>query len=116
VLQVDADAALAEVVAQIGRADLAPVAIGDLRPRAAPRLAVDRMLDLHHVGAQVREQLGGERQRLHLLDREHAHTPSRGRAETALAHGAPRSDRTVSSGSGSWGQNVPRTVQYPTGF
>ena len=72
-LQVDPDAALAEVVAQIGRANLPAVAVDDLWPRAAPRLAVHRVLDLHHVGAQVREQLRGERQCLHLLDREHAH-------------------------------------------
>jgi hypothetical protein len=35
---------------------------------------VHRVLDLHDVGAEAREQLGRVGQCLHLLGREHAHT------------------------------------------
>ena len=76
-LQVDADAALVEVVAQVGGADLAPVGVGHRRRGRAAGLAVLRMLDLHHVRAEASEQLGGVRQRLHLLRREHAHPVER---------------------------------------
>jgi hypothetical protein len=77
--EVDPDALLAEVVAQIGRAHLAPVVVADRGQRVAARLALTRVLDLHHVGAQVREQLRRERHRLHLLDREDAHARERAR-------------------------------------
>ena len=42
-------------------------------------------LDLHHVGAQVREQLGGEGQRLHLLHGEHPQAVERLAPDGALA-------------------------------
>ena len=72
-LEVDADAALAQVVAQERRADAPPLRIRHRRERSPTRLPVNRVLDLHDVGAEAREQLRGERQRLHLLEREHAH-------------------------------------------
>ena len=76
-LEVDADAALVEVVAQVGGADLAALGVGHRRRRRPPRLAVHRVLDLHHVGAEPGEQLRRVRQRLHLLGREHPHAVER---------------------------------------
>jgi hypothetical protein len=35
------------------------------------------MLDLHHFGAEARHQLRPERQRLHLLGRQHPHSVER---------------------------------------
>jgi hypothetical protein len=70
VLEVESDALLAEVVAQIGGAHSAAVLVPDARLRPAARLAVHRVLDLHHLRTQMREQLRGERHRLHLLDRQ----------------------------------------------
>ena len=54
-LQVDRDALLAEVVAQIGGADAAPVVVVEGGQRAASRVAGDRGLDLDDLGAEVRE-------------------------------------------------------------
>src|SRR4029453_1047270 len=45
---------------------------GVAAPSPPPPLAVNRVLDLHALGAEVREQLRGERHRLHLLDGEDA--------------------------------------------
>jgi hypothetical protein len=72
-LEVDRDALLVEVVTQVGRADAAAVDVLDRGQRAAARVARLRVLDLHHLGAEPREQLRRERQRLHLLDREDAY-------------------------------------------
>ena len=76
-LQVDADAALVEVVAQVGRADLAALRVDHRGRRRPARLAVHRMLDLDDLGAEPGEHLGRVRQRLHLLGREHAHAVER---------------------------------------
>ena len=45
--------------------------------RRPARLAVDRVLDLHHLGAEPGEHLGRVGQRLHLLGREHPHAVER---------------------------------------
>ena len=84
VLEVDADAVLAEVVAEIRGADGAAVARGHRGDRRAPRLADPRVLDLDDLGAHAREQLRGEREGLLLLDREDADS-----GERCGAHGTP---------------------------
>src|SRR5260221_399103 len=84
VLQIDPDAALPEVVAQIGGADGTAVARGHRGDRSAPRLADLRVLDLDDIGAHAREQLRGEREGLLLLDRENADS-----GERRGAHGTP---------------------------
>ena len=76
VLQVDADAALVEVVAQEGGADPAPFGVGHGRG-GAPAQITRRRFDLHHVGAEPGQQLGRVRQRLHLLERQDAYTVER---------------------------------------
>src|SRR5438270_7517647 len=69
-LQVDADAAFAQVVAEEGGADWPAARVEHRRLRAAPGLA-RRRLDLDHVGAETSELLGGVRQGLHLLGSQH---------------------------------------------
>ena len=76
-MQVEAQAALVEVVAQECGAHAATLGIEHRRRGAAARLAVYRVLDLDHVGAESGQQLGGERERLHLLGGEDAHTVER---------------------------------------
>ncbi len=77
VLQVDADAPLVQVVAQERRPHLPAGRIGHGRERTSAQVAVDRVLDLDDVGAQPGQQLGGEGERLHLLEGEHADTVER---------------------------------------
>ena len=76
-LEVEPDAALVEVVAQEGGADLAALGIEHGRQRAPAGLAVHRVLDLDHLGAEAGQQLGGVGERLHLLDGEDAHAVER---------------------------------------
>ena len=71
-LEVDGDRPLAEVVAQEGGADARALGVDHRRLRAAPEVAALRVLDLHDVGAEPGEQLGGVGERLHLLEGEHA--------------------------------------------
>jgi hypothetical protein len=72
-LEVDPDARFPEVVPQVRSADLVSVVVEDLRGRAAPGLALGRVLDLHHLGAEVGEKLSRIGHGLHLLDGEDAH-------------------------------------------
>ena len=65
------EAALVEVVAQVGGADLPALGVEHRRGRRPARLAVDRVLDLHHLGAEAGEHLGRVGERLHLLGGEH---------------------------------------------
>ncbi len=69
-LEVDAETAFAEVVAQVGGADGAAVRIGHRGSGASPRFPVDRVLDLDHLGTEARQQLGRVGECLHLLRRE----------------------------------------------
>jgi len=71
-LQVDGDRPLVEVVAQERGAHELAVGRGHPGLRAATGLAAER-LDLHDVGAEAGEELGGVRQGLHLLQGEDAH-------------------------------------------
>jgi hypothetical protein len=66
-LEVDGQAALAEVVAQERGADLAALGVEHVGERPAARLAGAGVLDLDDVGAEARQQLGGVGERLHLL-------------------------------------------------
>ena len=75
--QVEPQAALVEVVAQERGAHVAALWIGHRRCGTAARLAVHRVLDLDHVGTESGQQLGGERERLHLLGGEDAHAVQR---------------------------------------
>jgi hypothetical protein len=113
VLQIDADALLAQVVAQIGRTDLSAVVVADRRLCGAPRLAVHRVLDLHHLGAEVREQLRGERHCLHLLDREDPHAGERAIGERSSCSGAGTRGSYAMLRTGerrsSWGLKAPNT-------
>ena len=68
---------LPSAVAQERRAGAPAVEVGHERRRATARLAVARVLDLHHLGAEPAEQHRGVRQRLHLLHREDAHAVER---------------------------------------
>ena len=70
------DALLRQVVAQEGGADEATLGVDHARLRSPPRLARGS-LDLHHVGTEARQELRRVRQRLHLLEREHAHAVER---------------------------------------
>ena len=70
VLQVDGDAALVQVVAQERGADRCA-----RRDRSSPAASRGpsrrrRVLDLDDLGAEARQELGGEGQRLHLLERQ----------------------------------------------
>jgi hypothetical protein len=76
-LEVDADRALVEVVAQEGRTHRAPLGVGHGRQRAAARVAALGVLDLDHLGAETGQELGGERQRLHLFQGQHPHPVER---------------------------------------
>ena len=78
-LQIDADALLAEVVAQVGRADPVSIDVLDARRCGSSRLAVEGMLHLHHLGTHAREQLRAEGHRLHLFDGEDGAQPGEGR-------------------------------------
>ena len=68
--EVDAQAPLAEIVAQERRSHRTTFRIGHRRLRRATQVP-GRRLDLHHVRPQTREQLGGKGQRLHLLEAQH---------------------------------------------
>ena len=77
-------------VAPTGR----PVGVGHGGGGGPARLALDGVLDLHDLGAQPGEQLGGERERLHLLGGEDAHPVERplrrggaGVGDVSEAHG-----------------------------
>ena len=63
--------------AALGVYCLAVVRIEDRRRRGPARLAVHRVLDLHDVGTEPRQQLRRERHRRHLLEREHPHAIER---------------------------------------
>ena len=67
VLQVYGHAALVQVVPQERRTHLTPVGVGHegLGPTAA--VAGHRVLDLHHLGPEAGQELGGEREGRHLL-------------------------------------------------
>ncbi len=68
VLQVDADAALVQVVAKEGGAHLATIGVRHEGLGSTTAVAGHRMLDLDHLGTQAGQQLGGEREGRHLLD------------------------------------------------
>ena len=76
-LEIEGEAALVEVVAQEGRADEAALRIAHARERGAARVAALGVLHLHHLGAEPRHQLRGERQRLLLLERQDPHAVER---------------------------------------
>jgi hypothetical protein len=76
-LEVDAHAALAEVVAEERGADLAAVGVGHRRERPATEVPALGVLDLHHLGPEAAEELRGVREGLHLLEGEHAHAVER---------------------------------------
>ena len=62
--------------------------------RLPSRLAVDRMLDLHHLGAEAGQQLGAEGQRLHLLGGEDPHVVERlAELRRTLVGNVPQSHR-----------------------
>ena len=75
--EIETYAALVEVVAQIGRPDLATVGVEHRGRRRAARLAVFGVLHLHDFRAEAGQELRGIRQRLHLLGREHAYAVER---------------------------------------
>ena len=114
VLQVDDDGALVEVVAQEGGADRPSVGVGHGRQGGTPEVAGPGRLDLHDLGPQPAEQLGGPGQGLHLLEREDAH------AVEGLAPGrrvrvddvAQLHARSRSSGSPSISMALPRMILY----
>ena len=76
VLEIDADAAFAEIVAEEGGAEAAALGIGRRGLRGSAQLAA-RRFDLHHVGPEPRQELGGKRQRLHLLEGQDADADQR---------------------------------------
>ncbi len=53
---------------------------------SAPEVAPGGVLDLDHVGAEPGQQLGGERQGLHLLDRQDPNAGERCVHRPNLAH------------------------------
>ena len=57
--------------------DAAALGVGHRRLRAAAEVAALGVLDLHHVGAEAGQQLGGVGERLHLLEGEDAHAVER---------------------------------------
>ena len=71
-LQIDADALLVQIVAQVRGAHALAVDIRYGRQGAPGRFAGFRVLDLHHLGAQASHQLGRVGERLHLLDGQDA--------------------------------------------
>jgi hypothetical protein len=73
VLEVEPDAALAEVVAQERGADPPAVGVEHVGERPPACLAGRRVLDLHHVRTQAGQELRAVGQRLHLLGRENPH-------------------------------------------
>jgi hypothetical protein len=76
-LEIDDDGAFVEVVAHEGGADGATFGVGHGRHRRTSEITGAGRLDLHHVGAQPAQQLGGPGQGLHLLEREDAHAVER---------------------------------------
>ena len=80
VLEVDADRALVEVVAQEGRPDAPAVRISHRRERPPARFTVARVLDLDHLRAESGQELRGVGERLHLLSGQDSH-PVEGLAE-----------------------------------
>ena len=73
-LEVDGDGALGEVVAQERGPDGATLRVGHGRKRAATEVARTRGLHLDDLCTEAAEQLRGEGQRLHLLERQDPHT------------------------------------------
>ena len=86
VLEIDADAPLAQVVAKEGVPDGASEWVVHRRQRTPPGLTCDRVLDLHDLGAEPSEQLRAVGQRLHLLQSEDAHTFQRPGYSWPLSH------------------------------
>ena len=76
-LEVDDDRVLGQVVAQKGGPDSAAVRVGHGGRRGAPEVAGAGRLDLHHLGTEAPQELGGIGQRLHLLEGEDADTGQR---------------------------------------
>src|SRR5205807_6613548 len=94
ILEVDADAALTHGVAQVGRADPAALPVGHRGQRRAAGIPAVRRFDLDHVRAEPGEQLGRERQCLHLFQREDAHT---GQGHRRAGVGCVRHGRDVTT-------------------
>ena len=79
-LQVDADTPFPQVVAEEGGAEATALGVGDGRLRGSAELTA-RRLDLDDVGAEPRQELCREGERLHLLERQHPDADERpGRA------------------------------------
>jgi hypothetical protein len=77
VLEVDADRALVEVVAEERRADRPAVRVGHGRLCGPSRLAVAGVLDLHDLGAEAGQQLRGVGEGLHLHGGQDPHAVER---------------------------------------
>ena len=115
VLEVDADAPFAEVVAQEGGAEATTLGVADRRLRGAAQFPA-RRLDLDHVGAEPGQELRGEGQRLHLFERQHPDAdqrPGRAAGPKAQRPAGSRLDiisvlRQTPPGRGPWGMTSSR--------
>ena len=90
VLEVHADRALVQVVAQERGPHPPALGVGHGRQRRPARVAPLGVLHLDHLGAEPGQELGGVGQRLHLLEGQHPHPVER----LAVAHCALVGDVT----------------------